>query len=86
MDSDKWDYSAPRVEDMEKLQYLTRATVGVQDLEWFKANYSGLPDALFEQLEKVESGEITKKMVKNIHKKFLRKHKKQCHRKVVKYS
>ena len=64
----------PADEDYSKLPLEFRYDGGVdKTLEWYRQNMSGLPEALFEQMERVENGELTKKQVRNMHKKYLRK-------------
>ena len=80
---DKWSYDMYHEGDLSGVKYPTKP--GSQDLEWFRLNLPGLPDVFFEQLAKVESGEITKKDVKNMHKKYVKKHK-GCLSEVGKFS
>jgi len=46
---------------------------GYKDLAWYRSNLPGLPDEFFIQMERVENGELTKKQLRNMQKKILRK-------------
>ena len=64
----------PADEDYSKLPLEFRYDGRVdKTLEWYQEHMAGLPDVFFEQMERVENGELTKKQVKNIHKKYLKK-------------
>ena len=51
-----------------------------KDKLWYELNLPGLPDVFFEQLDRFERGDLTKKDVRNAHKKFLRKQLKHAKR------
>ncbi len=69
-----FDYSPPMPKEDPMLNYEPAVH---KDNAWCKTNLAGLPAAFFEQMKMVESGELTKKMLRNREKKYRRKVAKQ---------
>ena len=64
----------PAVDDHIELPPEFRYDGGVdKTLKWYQEYMTGLPDVFFEQMERIDKGELTKKQVRNMHKKYLRK-------------